>query len=156
MNTDKVIELVLPFFEGITREMLESKSRDGKIIEARHMCIKLARGYTVDSSKTIGSIFGGRHHTTVLSAVRMIQNRIDTSRKYRELYESIEAHVRANINEHGFETPPKRAKESDAVEFIEWVLKEDYNRQFDGGNHWFEKSNKDYTIKELYNKFLQR
>jgi len=56
-----------------------SARRDARSVEARHVAMYLARQLTRRSLPQIGRRFGDRHHTTVMHAVRSIEERIKTN-----------------------------------------------------------------------------
>lgn len=61
---------------GVTETDLISARRDKQTVVARHAAILLAREMTGHSMPVIGRLFGNRDHTTILSAVRSMQDRI--------------------------------------------------------------------------------
>lgn len=79
-----IIADVLKDFPGITFEDLISVRRTKCLIEPRHKAMTAVHEGRPDLSfPVIGRIFGGRDHTTVLSAVRKIQanRRIENERQ---------------------------------------------------------------------------
>lgn len=71
---------------------LQSKKRAKAITQPRHICMYLARQLTPHSLEQIGGYFGGRDHTTVLHASRLITEQLKTN-----------AHLRALVDEIGLE-----------------------------------------------------
>ncbi len=57
---------------------LISKSRKGNLVRPRHMAMWLCREITHKSFPEIAASFGGRHHTSVLSAINAIQTAMET------------------------------------------------------------------------------
>ena len=72
-------------FEKITR-----KTRVRCILEPRQIFIYLAKYNTDHSLKDIGDFLGGFDHTTIMLAVRKIQNLIDTEPAFNQLVKDIE------------------------------------------------------------------
>ncbi len=62
---------------GVTREALRSVSRDRTVTQARAVAMYLIRKHTRMSFPEIGRLMGNKQHTTVLMAVRRIQNLLD-------------------------------------------------------------------------------
>ncbi len=71
------IELVVAKHFGVTREALHSASRDRTVTQARGMAMYLVRKHTRMSFPEIGRAMGDKQHSTVLMAVRRIQELID-------------------------------------------------------------------------------
>jgi len=63
---------------------LQSKKRQKSIAFPRQVCMFLARRHTRYSLEEIGGYFGGRDHTTVMHAVRMIDSGIKGDRRVAE------------------------------------------------------------------------
>jgi chromosomal replication initiator protein len=59
-------------FYGVRLSDLQSKKRHKSIAFPRQVCMYLARRHTRFSLEEIGGYFGGRDHTTVLHAVRTV------------------------------------------------------------------------------------
>jgi len=72
---DTIIEEAAKSFMQ-TPEDLKGKSRMRNTVLARHIAMYLIRKLTNLSLKDIGSIFEDMHHTTVLTAVRKIEDKI--------------------------------------------------------------------------------
>ena len=73
--TMKVLQAVLAGVEietGISREILKGSSRKQEPARARMLAMWLIRKLTPLSLPQIGRHFGGRHHTTVMHAIREI------------------------------------------------------------------------------------
>lgn len=58
---------------GISKELMLSQSRIGKISFVRHVAMYLAHELTAMSLPEIGRRFGGRDHSTVLHGVKRIE-----------------------------------------------------------------------------------
>jgi chromosomal replication initiator protein len=68
-------QLVCEHF-GLTGAELLSTSRASRIAGPRQLAMYLARTHTDASLPAIGAAFGGRNHTTVMHAVRRVEQRI--------------------------------------------------------------------------------
>jgi chromosomal replication initiator protein len=64
-------------FYKVTVDEIKSERRGREVIQPRHEAMALIRESTPWSLPKIGKFFGGRDHTTVLSAIRRHQARID-------------------------------------------------------------------------------
>jgi chromosomal replication initiator protein len=73
---------------------LQSKRRSKSVTFPRHLCMYLARRMTGQSLEAIGGYFGGRDHTTVLHASRLIGDRMEQEPELRETVERLAAEVR--------------------------------------------------------------
>jgi chromosomal replication initiator protein len=97
-NPEEILDLCSEFL-GVTRKEMSGRSRKRKIVYARHLSM-----YLLHSDKNlnmtlsaIGSMFGGRDHSTVIHAVRTINTEFDVYddvyikavRLYRHVYGSI-------------------------------------------------------------------
>ncbi len=72
---------------------LQSKKRHKSIAFPRQVCMYLARRHTRDSLDEIGGYFGGRDHTTVLHAVRTIQQDCDDDREIAKQLNHLELQI---------------------------------------------------------------
>jgi chromosomal replication initiator protein len=73
----KVIIHEVAEIHGVTPANITGPSRSRHIARARQHAVFLARAKTGKSYKTLGRIFGGRHHTTIIYAERMVkENRL--------------------------------------------------------------------------------
>ena len=85
---------------GIESKQLRSSSRSKSVTEPRMLAMWLARKYTQAGWREIGEYFGGRRHSTVISAHRRIESQITGSsrptgdRKLEETVGQIETKLR--------------------------------------------------------------
>ncbi len=73
ITTLQIQETVAKYY-NITVTDLESKSRKKAIVVPRQLAIYITKTQTEDSLSTIGRAFGGRDHTTILHAIRRIED----------------------------------------------------------------------------------
>lgn len=72
-----IIDDVLRDFPGVTYGQVIGPSRSIPVVEARHTCMLVVHRERPDLSfPQLGAIFGGRDHTTILSAVRKMEKRL--------------------------------------------------------------------------------
>ncbi len=69
---------------------LQGRSRSRSIALPRHVCMYLARQHTNHSLEEIGGFFGGRDHTTVLHANKIISGRRESDQRFRARLDDIE------------------------------------------------------------------
>src|SRR5258707_7960107 len=71
----QIFDVVTKYY-NVRLSDLQSKKRHKSIAFPRQVCMFLARKYTRYSLEEIGGHFGGRDHTTVLPAMRTVDNDI--------------------------------------------------------------------------------
>lgn len=84
-----IIDLVTDYF-GVTEPDLVSKRRHRSITQPRQVCMYLARKHTRFSLEEIGGHFGDRDHTTVMHAVRTIDDRCGIDAEFKQTMKSLE------------------------------------------------------------------
>ncbi len=95
INIEDIQRVVCDYY-SIPDDLLRGKSRKKEIAFARQMAMYLAKEVTNYSLKSIGLHFGGRDHSTVIHAVKTIQQmRLDKHRQTK-LKEAIE-HLKKKI-----------------------------------------------------------
>ncbi|MCF8238324.1 MAG: chromosomal replication initiator protein DnaA [Saprospiraceae bacterium] len=75
---------------NISVDKLKAKTRKRPIVIARQLSMFLAKSLTNKSLKTIGEMFGGRDHSTVIYSCRAVQDMMDTDREFRLTVEGLE------------------------------------------------------------------
>jgi len=93
ISIESIQEYVCEYFSIDTNKVRE-KTRKQEIVEARQIAMYLSKKFTDSSLKTIGLHFGGRDHSTVIHAVKTVEERMQMSKKHEhlvnELYQKIE------------------------------------------------------------------
>lgn len=92
LSTESVQKEVANYF-GISVPDLCSASRQAKLARPRQIAMYLARKLCKASYPELGERFGGKDHTTVLSACRRIEGLLTTDPKVRASVEEIEKHL---------------------------------------------------------------
>ncbi|WP_354542341.1 helix-turn-helix domain-containing protein [Rhizobium alvei] len=69
----QIVAEVLKSYPGITVSEVRGPCRDATLVRARHEAIYEVRRQTSFSLPQIGRWFGGRDHSSILSAVRKIR-----------------------------------------------------------------------------------
>jgi len=75
INVDAVIKAVAGYY-GVKAADLKSPRRHRSVAGPRAVAMYLARQHTKDSYPDLGRAFGGKHHTTVISAVEKVAERL--------------------------------------------------------------------------------
>ncbi len=88
-----VISAVTSFY-GVRLTDLQSKRRHRSVTLPRQVCMYLAREHTRHSLEEIGGHFGGRDHTTVMHAVRMVEARRKADTEFDAVVASIDERLR--------------------------------------------------------------
>jgi chromosomal replication initiator protein len=74
---------------NVSRADLLSSRRTANVVRPRQVAMYLAKVLTLRSLPEIGRRFGGRDHTTVLHAVRKIENLTNIDTSFAEEIESL-------------------------------------------------------------------
>jgi chromosomal replication initiator protein len=80
ITIQQILDSVTKFY-GVRLSDLQSKKRNKSIAFPRQVCMFLARKHTRYSLEEIGGYFGGRDHTTVLHAVRTVDEDMKNDRE---------------------------------------------------------------------------
>ncbi|MEY3143100.1 MAG: chromosomal replication initiator protein DnaA, partial [Planctomycetota bacterium] len=88
-SLQSIIESVTRFYDVKLVDLL-SKRRHKSIAMPRQVCMYLARKHTRFSLEEIGGYFGGRDHTTVMHAVRTIEEKAGADQKLQAEVDRIE------------------------------------------------------------------
>ena len=81
LSIQSIIDAVIEFY-GVKLSDLQSKRRHRSITIPRQVCMYLARKRTNYSLEEIGGYFGGRDHTTVMHAIRTIDERVEADQSF--------------------------------------------------------------------------
>jgi chromosomal replication initiator protein len=92
ISIESIQELVCDYF-NIPTNKVKDKTRKQEIVEARQIAMFLAKKFTESSLKTIGLHFGGRDHSTVIHAVRTIENLLENNPKYDRILKELEQKI---------------------------------------------------------------
>lgn len=94
IQVQTIINAVTDYF-GVKITDLQSKRRQRSIAQPRQLCMWLARRHTRYSLEEIGGYFGGRDHTTVMHAVRTVDDRCETDPEFAAVVRLLEDRIRA-------------------------------------------------------------
>ena len=89
ITVDSIIKHVASYY-GVKPADIKSERRHKSIATPRAVAMYLARHHTKDSFPDLGRVFGGKHHTTVISAVQKIELRMKDDPGLRSELHAIE------------------------------------------------------------------
>ena len=92
LDADKIINTVCDFFK-VTKEDLIGKKKNKEIVEPRQLCVYLINDMLNIPLKAIGTIFGGRDHTTIMHARDKISNQVKVNPHIRTLVNDIKSQL---------------------------------------------------------------
>ena len=78
-NDVQRIQRVVCDYYKISIEQMKGKKRNDEVNFPRQVAIYLCRELTTESFPKIGSYFGGRNHSTIISACKKIEKELDTN-----------------------------------------------------------------------------
>ena len=93
VQIQSIIEVVTGYY-GVKLTDLQSKRRHRSVAIPRQVCMSLCRRHTRFSLEEIGGYFGGRDHTTVMHAVKTIENRCETDADFSQVMRRLDEQVR--------------------------------------------------------------
>ena len=83
--TIESIQSVVCDYLGIPEDLVRARTRKREVVQARQVAMYFSKEITKHSLKTIGLHFGGRDHSTVIHAVRSVDDQIETDPSFREM-----------------------------------------------------------------------
>ena len=92
VTLQQLINAVTGFY-SVRLSDLQSKRRHKSITRPRQVCMWLARRHTRFSLEEIGGYFGGRDHTTVMHAIKVVDQYIQADESFATQVAQIEAKV---------------------------------------------------------------
>lgn len=88
ISTANIVRVVGDYYQLRVADLI-GKRRTQSLARARQMAMSLARELTEHSLPEIGNEFGGRDHTTVLHACKVIRGLVETDGKVREDWDKL-------------------------------------------------------------------
>lgn len=92
ISLDSIKEIVANYY-GLTVKQIDSKNRTRIIVNARHISMYLVRKHLDMSYSQIGNEFGGRDHSTVISACDKIESFLKKDSSYEVAIAEIEKKI---------------------------------------------------------------
>ncbi len=80
----EMIQKTVADYYGIAEDLLRAKTRKKEIAEARQVCMFLIKEVLGCSLKTIGLHFGGRDHSTVIHAIKQVDEWVSVNPKAKD------------------------------------------------------------------------
>ncbi len=96
ITPSQVIETVAKFYNISVADMV-SPSRNKELVQPRQIAMYLIRQETDASLPEIGSLLGGRDHTTILHGVERIKDRLETEEQLRRDVMSVREQLYLNV-----------------------------------------------------------
>jgi chromosomal replication initiator protein len=93
VHIQTIIDTVTEFY-GVKISDLQSARRQRSIALPRQVCMYLARKHTRYSLEEIGGFFGGRDHTTVMHAVKTIEDRCQVDLELGRVVHALDGQLR--------------------------------------------------------------
>ncbi|MEM7574994.1 MAG: chromosomal replication initiator protein DnaA [Bacteroidota bacterium] len=97
--TPEVIQKTVADHYGLEVDKLRSATRVRQVVLARQVSMFLVKQYTKVSLKAIGSLFGGRDHSTVLYSIRTIKDLMETDDDLKQTLEELERQIKIGKGE---------------------------------------------------------
>ncbi len=93
LNEQKIINVVADYY-NLTPSQLTGKIRTGQIALARHIAMYLIRQMLDVPLKKIGDMFGGKDHTTVMSAISKVDKELKTNEGLKKAIGELEKRLK--------------------------------------------------------------
>lgn len=93
--TPEVIQKTVAEYYDLDVDKLASPTRRRHIVLARQISMFLVKEFTDNSLKSIGRLFGGRDHTTVLYSIKTVRDLIETNDEIKKDLADLERRIRA-------------------------------------------------------------
>lgn len=95
MITETIIERV-SLKTGLSKKAIKSKSRKKELVMARNVCMYLMKKHTILSLATIGATFGKRDHSTVLHALKNMEDDLFKNSTVKKLVYECDFYFKSN------------------------------------------------------------
>ncbi len=92
LDAERIVQTVCQFFK-ISKEELIGKKKNKEIVEPRQLCIYLINEMLDIPLTAIGTIFGGRDHTTIMHARDKISTQMKTNPHIKTLVGDIKSQI---------------------------------------------------------------
>lgn len=97
--TPEVIQRTVAEYYNLEVENLASATRRRQVVLARQISMFLVKEYTDQSLKSIGRMFGGRDHSTVLYSIKTVKDLMETNDEIRKSLGELERKIRIGQGE---------------------------------------------------------
>ena len=93
INEQKIINTVADYYSLIPSQ-ITGKIRTGQIALARHIAIYLIRQELDVPLTKIGTMFGGKDHTTIMHAIKHVENELKTNPEMKEAVTQLQKRIK--------------------------------------------------------------
>ena len=93
INEQKIINVVADYYSLIPSQ-ITGKIRTGQIALARHIAIYLIRQNLDVPLTKIGAMFGGKDHTTIMHAIKHVENELKTNSEMKEAINQLQNRIK--------------------------------------------------------------
>jgi chromosomal replication initiator protein len=102
INKEITLEFIQKLVAGhfnVQVDKLQGKTRKRSIVIARQLSMYLAKQLTDKSLKSIGEMFGGRDHSTVIYSCKTVQDLMETDVVFKDTVVDLEKKIKMSLNE---------------------------------------------------------
>jgi len=99
--TPDVIQRTVADYYNLEVEKLASATRRRQVVLARQISMFLVKQYTDQSLKSIGRMFGGRDHSTVLYSIKTVKDLMETNDDIKKSLAELERKIRIGQGDGG-------------------------------------------------------
>lgn len=89
LTIEQIMDTVCSFY-SLEISQIQTKSRKREVVQARQICMYIAKKYLDFSLSQIGTYIGGRDHATVLHACNTVRDQIGVDKSFRSDLQKIE------------------------------------------------------------------
>lgn len=93
MTKEKIIKIVCDSYQVDPSGLVTNKRKSNKLSDCRFLCMTMLRKYKHETLSNIGSFFK-RDHTTVLHAIRTVEERSSVYPEFKEFVDEVEGKIR--------------------------------------------------------------
>ena len=93
LSEQKIINTVADYY-NLTPSQITGKDRNAQFVLARHISMYLIRNNIDVPLKKIGDMFGGKDHTTVMSAITKVDKELKTNKQLQEAIQELEKKIK--------------------------------------------------------------
>ncbi len=93
LNEQKIVNIVADYY-NLTPSQITGKDRTGQIVLARHIAMYLIRKHLDIPLKKVGEMFGGKDHTTVMSAITKVDKELKTNTQLQSAITDLEKKIK--------------------------------------------------------------
>lgn len=93
LDEQKIINIIADYY-NLTPSQITGKDRTGQIVLARHLAMYLIRKHLDVPLTKIGKTFGGKDHTTVMSALSKVEKELKTDKQLQSALDELEKKIK--------------------------------------------------------------